>query len=563
MPIPMPSVGEGSKQALPTSGAQVDQHLTFKVLLDDFVVKLNAQHQRELFDYEMRFNSCMQHKVEARGVQVELGCESETQKQDSSCATAAEHESNEKQKTLQKGPASVLARHSLQHQVAERIDHQEEAAARGEDLKEAVDGSADSCLSRLQAFLFSDRFEGFIAVLLLTNLLVMAAEVQFIGTRVGTDIGFYNSSATEPKADIGILTFDTMDAIFTILFTIDVVVRASVLGVKFWYAVLNWIDFTAVVASYVELALQGDFAIDPMLFRLLRMGQLARVLRMRHLLKWRMLESLTLLVKCLVSSHDILFWSFCLLVLMQCIAGMVVSTFTRHFLEDKNNDLQLRKEVFLFYGTFTRAFLTMFEVMFANWAPACRILTDNISELFSVFFLIYRCVIGFAVLNVLNAVFVQQTLKVAHSDEDIAFLMKEREHNKYTSRLKAIFKEVDISGDGHVTIGEFERMLEKPKLKFWLTQLDLEYYDLLALFELLDDGDGQISLDEFMEGALRLRGHSKSLDIWRLERKLEVLLKKIMEFQPGHSEERHAVSGMLKEAGWHHQVSATDVRQLR
>eukprot|EP00438_Fugacium_kawagutii_P000620 Skav224342 [mRNA] locus=scaffold2411:43913:44588:- [translate_table: standard] len=52
-----------------------------------------------------------------------------------------------------------------------------------------------------------------------------------------------------------------------------------------------------------------------------------------------------------------------------------------------------------------------------------------------------------------------------------------------------------------------------------MSQLELEYHDLLSLFEFLDNGDGQITLKEFIEGAARLRGGAKALDIWRLETK--------------------------------------------
>ena len=37
------------------------------------------------------------------------------------------------------------------------------------------------------------------------------------------------------------------------------------------------------------------------------------------------------------------------------------------------------------------------EILFANWSPPCRVLVDNVSEWFSIFFLVYRCIIGFAV----------------------------------------------------------------------------------------------------------------------------------------------------------------------
>ena len=39
-------------------------------------------------------------------------------------------------------------------------------------------------------------------------------------------------------------------------------------------------------------------------------------------------------------------------------------------------------------------------MLFANWAPPARVLIDNVSEWYSLVFVIYRCFVGFAVLNV-------------------------------------------------------------------------------------------------------------------------------------------------------------------
>ena len=99
-----------------------------------------------------------------------------------------------------------------------------------------------------------------------------------------------------------------------------------------------------------------------------------------------------------------LFWSFCLLTFVQCVAGMVLSTLCAGFIQDKTKDVELRSAVFKYYGTFTRTFLSMFEIMppgavlqlrclrkrFANWGPPCRVLIENVSEWFSIFFLLYR-----------------------------------------------------------------------------------------------------------------------------------------------------------------------------
>lgn len=171
----------------------------------------------------------------------------------------------------------------------------------------------------------------------------------------------------------------------------------------------------------------------------------------------------------------------------------------------------------------------MFEILFANWSPPCRVLVDNVSEWFSIFFLVYRCIIGFAVLNVVNAVFVQQTMKTASSDEDLAFKQKERDINAYKRKVRKLFQTMDDSCDGAINLEEFSKLVTSPKLKFWMSQLELEYHDLLSLFEFLDNGDGQITLTEFIEGSSRLKGHAKALDVFRLETKIEVLFEEILQ----------------------------------
>lgn len=45
-----------------------------------------------------------------------------------------------------------------------------------------------------------------------------------------------------------------------------------------------------------------------------------------------------------------LFWTFCLLTFMQCVAGLAVSTLCRSFLIDNDHDIETRKEIFKYYG---------------------------------------------------------------------------------------------------------------------------------------------------------------------------------------------------------------------
>ncbi|CAL1153030.1 unnamed protein product [Cladocopium goreaui] len=128
-------------------------------------------------------------------------------------------------------------------------------------------------------------------------------------------------------------------------------------------------------------------------------------------------------------------------------------------------------------------------------------------------------------------------MKTASSDEELAFKQKEKDAQMYTRKVKRLFQTIDDSGDGAINFQEFSKLVQSPKLKFWMAQLELEYHDLLSLFEFLDNGDGEITLMEFIEGAARLRGNAKALDIWRIETKMEVLIEEVLKEMKGLGKE--------------------------
>ncbi|CAK9022352.1 unnamed protein product [Durusdinium trenchii] len=386
--------------------------------------------------------------------------------------------------------------------------------------------------ARFEAWLQSTSFDMVIAGMVFVNVLWMALKLQIDGSITGNEMGIYaDPPMSKQSQDEWQVVTMWGDALFAGLFTLDVGIRIVILRFHFWRFWLNYVDVAVTIVSIMEVLSYYaiPIKINAALFRLLRIGKLARAVRMLPVTN--ALGSLQLLVKGLVASRGMLFWSFCLLTFLQCVAGMIISTLCRDYLLERvseaANSVEVR-DVFTRYGTFSRTMLTMFEILFANWGPPARILVDNVSEWYSIFFLLYRCVLGFAVINVVNAIFVQQTLKTASSDEELSFRQKEKDIQLYASKVKKLFQTMDFSGDGAINLEEFSKLVKSPKLKFWMSQLELEYHDLLSLFEFLDNGDGQITLTEFIEGAARLRGGAKALDIWRIETKLEVLFEEVL-----------------------------------
>merc|ERR1712032_544876 len=72
---------------------------------------------------------------------------------------------------------------------------------------------------------------------------------------------------------------------------------------------------------------------------------------------------------------------------------------------------------------------------------------------------------------------------------------------------------MDSDNSGSVTPYEVQEFVDDPRSARWLQMLEIDAYDVSRLFQLLDDGDGAITIDEWMDGVARLKGGAKSIDL--------------------------------------------------
>jgi len=385
---------------------------------------------------------------------------------------------------------------------------------------EAADGVVPAVMEKkgfnkkLAEFVESPAFEMFAGVLILLNTLIMMVESQYVGLVSGYTTGLHfvqeDPTMTWPDAD---RVFSILDLVFTAIFTLELIVRFIALRCALLKNPLNYIDIFSVFISLIQIAVE-EVPINPTIFRLIRVARLSRGLRFLKLSK--VLASLNILIRCIRASITILFWSLCLLMVIQCIIGMVASQFAQEYLVDLSNPKEKREELYKYYGTFTRAFITMFEIHMANWATPCRVFMETLGEVWGDFFVFYRCIMGFALMSVIGAVFVQQTMSVVQNDNDIMILKKQKEAEVYNKKLKTLFSLLDKDADRMLSRMEFDAIKEDTALKAWMSALDMEPADLEGLFDVLDTGDGMVSVEEFLLGASRIRGQAKSIDMAHL-----------------------------------------------
>lgn len=363
--------------------------------------------------------------------------------------------------------------------------------------------------------------------LIVAYVIILGLKLQYDGIQYGYLVGFegMDKQANDlwPGAD---QVFQAIDYAFTIIFTLEVILRIFVFGIAFWKLALNWLDFLVVVVSLVEIAIGDNMNLMVVRsLRIIKLGRAFRILKMHHIT-----ESLTMLFRCLRASVGTLFWSLLVLIVIQCVCGMALMYAVSHFFMEDKVDHESKILIFKYSGTYSRTMLTMFELLFANWIVPTRVFVEHVSEWFSLAFVIYRLLVGFAVLNVVNAVFVQSTMKVAQQDDEFVEEQKRKASEIIARKVNGLFHQLDTSGDGLLSWEEFQALLKNPVLTAFMHSVDVEAADLEILFEFLDGGDGEIDAQEFTDGILALKGSAKSIDLHhvmaitkRLEKKVDSL----------------------------------------
>merc|ERR1719329_30361 len=176
------------------------------------------------------------------------------------------------------------------------------------------------------------------------------------------------------------------------------------------------------------------------------------------------------------------------------------------YITDGNPDtLHRRQEVFMFYGTFARSMLTMFEITLGNWMPPCRALVENVHEGYMLFSLAHKMIIGFSVVSVITGVFIQETFKVTVRDDKVMLAQKEQAALAHATKMQALFRHADTDHSGKLDRHEFRDVISDRQIRTWLAAMELVVMDADQLFNLIHDRNGQVTAQELVRGTGRLK----------------------------------------------------------
>jgi len=381
------------------------------------------------------------------------------------------------------------------------------------------------------------KLDGYMGCVVIFNMLFMVLYTQWIGARAEVAL----SLRPEGWPFFSQRFFDISEYFFFILYVADVVVRLGVLRNEWYYdpqegyMYLNMFDAFLVCLSTVELIVLpaalsagGDTEFQASAIRVLKLMRIYRTLRIVKTM--HVFRQLRLLVRTCVASIGALFWSLVLLLLLNIGFALMMAQALQTFILDDTVDLDARTQINEFYGSFTRSFYTIFEVTHSgSWPSRVRPVLDLVNPWYAALFLPYIALVVFAVIRVVTALFIKETLASAANDAELAIEETRRNALEYQEKLEELFQIVDDDGDGHLTPEEFIEAMSLPSVQQYMKFLDVSVRDVRPLFDILSEGDGLITIAEFCQGLMQLKGQARALDIVILQHENSKVMRQCQE----------------------------------
>jgi len=343
-------------------------------------------------------------------------------------------------------------------------------------------------------------------------------------------------------------TFLTLDATFSILFLLELIVKVCANGFREQYcgsdAILNWFDAVIVTIDSIQLVMlltmddspfggSGNFA---SVFRMARLLRLSRIMR---LLPSRMFRDLLAMVAGIRGGMTALVWSLVLFGLFVFVVSLI-------FREGLGNPRDSGEDVAAYYfQTVPRSMFTIFRCSFGDCStiagtPIFEHVSETHGAVWSFAYSLFLFLVVIGMFNVISAIFVENTMSFAsdfaakkrrsalhdevrwavnvmvllqgvlnYIDPDLPGLQELTDTGKCSSEL---FNQI-LGMQVHRNV--LESVLEESApVQKALDKLDINPCDHKHLSDILDPHNrGYIGLLEIIDGIKRLRGDPRRSDI--------------------------------------------------
>jgi len=453
--------------------------------------------------------------------------------------SGSQHDSNGKDMRITLAPRGTTSgRHSFVR--AELHSYRQRVDSAGRELAEArniasVGGRKEKCRETCQYIVRSKAFSYYVMLVIAANLVCMGVEVE--------------TTARLPEKDAPVF-FTVANCFFVCNFVLEAVLRLGADGPEFFYGNQhgwNIFDFGVMLLSVFELSVDlwslstsstAASANQVGFVRVMRVARALRGIRVMRLL--RFVHALRTLVLSIMSSIASLLWTAVLFLLLFYSFGVIFTQLVTDWCRDEaiadRNNINAIPDCpndLRWFETVPQSMLTLFLIISdgLDWDTVLNPL-QQASPVAAAFLMFYVIITVFAVVNVVNGVFVNTAVETAMHDKDVASMKQLQLQESIVQTLKQVFEEIDANGTCLVSLEDIEVAMETRKLGGFLESMGISTQDMITLFMILDaDKSGLLDLDEFVTGCMQLHGPAKSLQVAKMSHENKVTRQQLWQLR--------------------------------
>ncbi|CAL1135245.1 unnamed protein product, partial [Cladocopium goreaui] len=399
-----------------------------------------------------------------------------------------------------------------------------------EHKKQAVKMTKQLTLPSASFEVSSNTFSNGVQLLIMLNLIILGVEVDY-------------AANLQPGAEPPI--FEVTNQIIVILFLMELLMKWGAYGCRNFFCgrerLWNIFDFVIVGLSLAETGMELLFEaffnageMNSSHLRVMRFARLARALRgVRVIRLLRYIGSLRTIVFSIVSTMSSLLWTLVLLVMNIYCFGVFITQLVTDHCRYQDDPAECPNSLTKYWASVGNSMLTLYLSITGglSWESALRPLQE-VNPLAVISMLVYITITIFAVLNVVTGVFCNTAIESARADKDIAIMKQMHKHEAQVQSLREIFNEINNGNTCVVSLKQLKEALQSKKLASFMHSMDISTQDIWTLFMVIDaNGDGQVTLDEFVFGCMQLQGPAKGLQMARMSYENTMMREEIKKLQ--------------------------------
>jgi len=225
----------------------------------------------------------------------------------------------------------------------------------------------------------------------------------------------------------------------------------------------------------------------------------------------------------LMNSFICLVWAFVMIAMVMFVFGIIftggVETYYESVRKEDSMEMKQAMDVNESFGSLYRTMVSLFSALTGGndwmaYGELLRYVGGNHDTYFLVFvFYIGFCTVG--MLNVVTGIFVDSAVCTRTDDEVVQNWKNDLQRT--SDEVRSIFQAADKDASGTMSYEELAEQLENPRVRAYFSGLDIDPSEAGIIFTLLDtDGDNAVTVEEFIQGTMKMKGCAKSVDIMAL-----------------------------------------------